>query len=65
VAPEAQRTGIGRALVLDSLRWLAFWRVRRVLVNTAVDNHAALALYDDVGFAALDERLRVFERALA
>lgn len=65
VAPEAQRTGIGRALVLDSLRWLAFWRVRRVLVNTAVDNHAALALYDEVGFAALDERLRVFERVLA
>lgn len=65
VDPEAQRTGVGRALVLDSLRWLAFWRVRRVLVNTAVDNHAALALYDAVGFSALDERLRVFERVLA
>lgn len=65
VAPDDQRTGIGRALVLDSLRWMAFWRVRRVLVNTAVDNAAALELYRSVGFEALDERLRVLERVVA
>ncbi|MFZ9627869.1 MAG: GNAT family N-acetyltransferase [Ilumatobacteraceae bacterium] len=65
VAPDQQRTGVGRALVLDALRWLAFWRVRRVLVNTAVDNHAALELYLSVGFTPLAERLRVLERALA
>lgn len=65
VSPDEQRTGVGRALVLDALRWLSFWRVRRVLVNTAVDNHAALELYHGVGFSPLAERLRVFERVLA
>jgi ribosomal protein S18 acetylase RimI-like enzyme len=65
VMPAVQRTGLGRALVLDSLRWMAFWRVRRVLVNTAVDNLAALELYRSVGFSALDERLRVLERVVA
>ena len=64
VAPDQQRSGVGRSLVLDALRWLACWRVHRVLVNTAVDNHAALALYDSVGFTPLAERLRVLERDL-
>ena len=64
VTPDLQRTGVGRSLVLDALRWLAFWRVRRVLVNTAVDNDAALELYRSVGFSPLAERLRVLERAL-
>jgi ribosomal protein S18 acetylase RimI-like enzyme len=64
VDPDQQRTGIGLALVLDALHWLAFWHVSRVLVNTAVDNTAALALYRRVGFRPLTERLRVFERVL-
>lgn len=64
VDPDQQRTGVGIALVLDALHWLAFWHVNRVLVNTAVDNEAALALYRRVGFRPLTERLRVFERAL-
>jgi len=64
VAPDAQRHGFGRALVQDSLQWLARWRVQRVLVNTAVDNDAALALYERLGFRRLSERLRVYERSL-
>ena len=64
VAPDAQRHGVGRALVQDSLHWLARWRVQRVLVNTAVDNDAALALYERLGFQRLGERLRVYERSL-
>lgn len=64
VDPDQQRQGIGIALVLDALHWLAFWHVSRVLVNTAVDNDPALALYRRVGFRPLPDRLRVFERAL-
>ncbi|HNJ96886.1 MAG TPA: GNAT family N-acetyltransferase [Ilumatobacteraceae bacterium] len=65
VAPAAQRQGLGLALVVDSLRWMARWRVERALVNTPVDNQGALALYERVGYHVLGERLRVFERSLA
>jgi ribosomal protein S18 acetylase RimI-like enzyme len=64
VSPEAQRAGLGRSLVFDSLRWAARWRVDRVLVNTHTANRAALALYEGVGFHRLAERLHVFERSL-
>lgn len=65
VAPEHQRLGFGRALALDSLQWLARWRVQRVLVNTPMDNTAALCLYQRLGFRRLGERLRVYEQVLA
>ena len=64
VSPERQRQGLGRALVLDSLEWMTRWRVQRVLVNTAFDNYAALALYRGLGFRRIGERLRVYERTL-
>lgn len=64
VHPDAQRRGLGTALVLDSLRWAARWRVERVLVNTPTDNDGALSLYEGVGFRRLAEQLRVYERDL-
>ena len=64
VEPSEHRSGIGSALVVDSLRWLARWRVQRVLVNTPVDNEPAVALYQKLGFRRLGERLRVYELAL-
>ncbi len=65
VAPQHQRRGLGRELVLDSLHWLARWRVQRVLVNTPTDNLAALRLYEQVGFRQLAESLRVYEQVLS
>lgn len=65
VAPSHQRAGLGHALVVDSLQWLARWRVQRVLVNTPTDNLAALALYERLGFQRLPEHLRLYERSLA
>ncbi len=50
VHPERQRQGWGRCLVVDALRWLRRWRVRRVVVNTPAGNVAALALYESLGF---------------
>jgi ribosomal protein S18 acetylase RimI-like enzyme len=64
VHPDAQRRGLGRRLVLDSLAWAVRWRIERVLVNTHVDNDAALDLYVRTGFERLDEELIVLERPL-
>ncbi len=36
-----------------------------VLVNTQVDNEAAVALYEHLGFRRLDEGLAVLQRELA
>lgn len=62
--PDHQHHGHGVALVTDSLRWMARWRVRRVLVNTHIGNEAALALYHRLGFVDLAERLHVYERRI-
>jgi ribosomal protein S18 acetylase RimI-like enzyme len=64
VSPEHQQHGYGAALVNDSLRWMARWRVQRALVNTHVGNEAALALYHRLGFTDLSDRLHVFERRI-
>ncbi len=64
VDPDHQNHGHGAALVTDSLRWMARWRVRRALVNTHVGNDAALALYHRLGFVDLAERLHVYERRI-
>lgn len=64
VHPDVQHRGLGRALTLDSLRWMRRRRVRRALVNTHTENEAARALYDRVGFYALPDPLIVFERPL-
>jgi ribosomal protein S18 acetylase RimI-like enzyme len=50
VRPDQRHHGIAQALVLDGLRWLRRWRVERAVVNTQLDNAAALALYERLGF---------------
>ena len=64
VHPDHQHRGHGAALVGDSLRWMARWRVQRVLVNTHTANGPALALYHGVGFTDLGDRLHVYERRI-
>ena len=61
VDPSAQRRGIGRSLVIDSLRWAKRHRATSVLVNTHVDNEPALELYRAHGFVELRDGLAVFE----
>ncbi len=65
VAPPSQGRGHGRALVLDSLAWMRRRRLGHGLVNTAVDNERALALYESVGFRRLPEQLVVMQLDLA
>lgn len=62
VAPEHQGAGHGRALAAESLAWMRRRRLRAGLVNTAVTNEAALALYESLGFRPMAERLVVMQR---
>lgn len=50
VIPTAQGRGIGRALVVDGIRWCRRRRVARLVVNTEHGNTAALHLYRTLGF---------------
>lgn len=65
VHPDARRRHVATALIADALQWAARWRVERVLVNTPVDNAAAIALYRATGFEMLDERMTVHEKVLS
>lgn len=59
VDPAARRSGLGRALVVDALRWVRRTGGRSCLVNTQADNQDALALYDACGFRRLPSELGV------
>ena len=61
VDPDAQRQGHGRALVLDSVAWMRRRRLTHGVVNTAVGNAPALALYESLGFRRLTEQLVVMQ----
>ena len=65
VAIGARRTGVGRALAVDGLRWLRRRGVARAVVNTQYGNDAALALYLHVGFREEATDLAVLHRSLA
>lgn len=62
VAPEHRRLGIARELVADGIRWMHTGGRARCLVNTGVENEAALALYEGLGFARLPDVLTIAER---
>lgn len=64
VRPVAQGTGVGRALVVDSLAWMKRKRAERAVVNTQVGNDRALALYEHLGFHLQPSGLTVLTRHL-
>lgn len=64
VAPQRQGCGIGRALLVDGLRWLRRWGARDALVNTQQDNDRSLRLYQRAGFVLQPDDLAVLERSL-
>ena len=64
VHPDHQRSGLGSALVTDSLRWMRRRSLATAMVNTGVDNHPAQQLYDRFGFRPLPERLTIVELAV-
>lgn len=64
VAPEHRRRGIAHDLVIDALVWMHAQGRTQCLVNTGVDNVAALALYAHLGFEPLSDLLTIAERPL-
>jgi ribosomal protein S18 acetylase RimI-like enzyme len=64
VAPEAQGAGLGRALIVDGLRWLRRRGAARAVVNTQVDNDRARRLYESLGFRMAPSGLAVLGRTL-
>ncbi len=61
VDPEVQRQGVGRRLVEDSLQWMRRCGATTAMVNTALDNAAALALYAQAGFRLRSDTLTILE----
>lgn len=57
VAEAAQGKGLGRALVLEALRWFAEQPLDRVSVVTQGDNAAARRLYEGCGFRTRSEQV--------
>lgn len=64
VDPAVQGRGLGRALVLDALRWLRRGGAGSALVNTQIANEAAFALYRACGFEPEPTGLTVLRRPL-
>ncbi len=64
VAPQHRGRGLGRAMVLEGLRWLSESEGARVaMLYVDSDNHGGLELYDRLGFE-LDHVDRSFTRAV-
>ena len=59
VDPQRHRSGIGRALVGDALRWLRQSGARMAVVNTQTVNIAAFELYVNCGFQPEPDGLTV------
>ncbi len=64
VHPQHRRSGLGRALGLDGLRWLRRKGVAEAVVNTQLGNEPALALYLSLGFRHEPIQLSVLHRGL-
>ena len=64
VHPAAQGRGLGRALVIDGLRWMRRHGADQVVVNTQIGNQRALALYSRLGFRLEPSGLAVLARRL-
>ncbi len=61
VHPDARRRGVASRLVDDSLHWMQRRGATTAMVNTAIDNDAALGLYAGFGFRRRDEQLHILE----
>lgn len=64
VDPAVQGRGLGRALIVDGLRWMRRRGASQVVVNTQVGNERALRLYQHLGFRLEPSGLAVLTRRL-
>ncbi len=59
VDPRFQGNGIGRSLIRASARWAKKSGATSIMLNTQVENEAAIRLYESEGYDTLDEPLEV------
>jgi ribosomal protein S18 acetylase RimI-like enzyme len=64
VRPDAQRHGVGRALIADLIARLPADVEQRISVNTQSDNAASLSLYQHLGFRRTGQRFPVFSHVV-
>ena len=64
VHPTLHGQGLGRALMIDGMRWLKRRGVQRAMVNTQVGNEVALSLYERLGFRLESVGLSVLSTGL-
>lgn len=64
VHPDAQRQGIGRALLNDGLAYCQASGARRVTINTQESNTGSLCLYEQTGFRRIGRRVPLLVRPL-
>lgn len=64
VHPNAQRQGIGRALLNDGLAYCHANNARQVTINTQESNSASLRLYEQMGFRRIGRRVPLLVRPL-
>lgn len=65
VRPERRRSGVASALMRTGIDWARARGCNWSVVNTEVDNAAALSLYRLLGFGESDHGLTVLERTIA
>ncbi len=63
VSPEWQRRGIARQMVEGLIRAARRAEVKRLYLEVAADNNAAIRLYEGLGFSAAGRRKAYYERA--
>ena len=63
VQPSAQRSGIGRCLLKALIDFLKSAECRKIFLEVAVDNEAAIALYASAGFIRVGARPNYYQRA--
>jgi ribosomal protein S18 acetylase RimI-like enzyme len=64
VHPDFQRTGIGYNLVQDILVRFKSQGASKVTVNTQVNNHSSLALYEKFGFQKTSEIFPTYQYSI-
>lgn len=62
VAPDWQRSGLGRMLIEGLIRAVKRGEAKRLFLEVAEDNVAALALYKSLQFTEIGRRKRYYER---
>jgi ribosomal-protein-alanine N-acetyltransferase len=60
-SPAARRKGIGRTLVVTALDAARAQKTQRIFLEVAVDNHAAIALYEKAGFKTIGTRANYYQ----